>query len=185
WVLAKHRSSFSTMEGNDHLRALGEIGSRVMTFCGAGRVARFLDWTHRFAEPEEEGGDGWIAPENRGPATTPFTIFGLGAWAEADEASLHKMSHPRYTDGINPFTLTRVKARPIPYEKLDGLYLQTLARAYPDRSEPVGTTRVYRLVHHEGDAPGRIVLARRVVFELRYGAADRDGARRYDPEPLR
>ncbi len=172
WVLAKHRSSFSTMEGKAHLRALGNVNSRVMTFCGAGRVARFLYWMNRFREPTESGGEIWIPPQERVNAP-PFSILGIGIWSEDDEPKLYKMFHPRYLDGINPFTLRRVKPQHIHYQQLDGLYLKNLAPAYSEAAasspwKEVGTTRVYRLYNLQAETPGGLVLDRRVDFELRY-----------------
>src|SRR5258708_7150350 len=89
-VLAQHPSSFSTMEGKAHLRALGSIDSQVMTFCGAGRVARFLYWVNRFGEPPTPRGQIWIPPAGRNDAPS-FSVFGIGTWADEDEPKLYKM----------------------------------------------------------------------------------------------
>src|ERR1700739_4218222 len=157
WVLAKHRSSSSTMEGRAHLRALGGLDSSVVTFCGAGRVARFLYWMNRFKEPTTKDPELWISPDRRDDEA--FSIVGLGHWAEEDEPRLYKMFHPRYVNGINPFTLRRSKPRHIPYQQLDGLYLQNIASAYaaPNQHDPwneVGTTRIYRLYNLQAETPG-------------------------------
>lgn len=203
WVLARHRSTLSTMEGRAHLRALGNIGSRVMTFCGAGRVARFLYWMNRFRE-EKEGGRppaGWVPPNDRRGIT--FSIFGLGTWADEDEPTLYKMFHPRFPDGINPFTLKRaireagqdgavsdsVETRYVPHDHLDGLYLRNLGSAYTACAgngewPEVGTTRVYRLYNLQAESPGGLVLDRRVDFELRYPYKEEYGGREYEETQL-
>jgi ATPase family associated with various cellular activities (AAA) len=189
WVLAKHRSSFSTMEGKAHLRALGSIDSQIMTFCGAGRVARFLYWVNRFREPAEARGEIWIRPEDRSGAPS-FAIFGIGTWADEDEPKLYKMFHPRYSEGINPFTLRRVRPQDSHYEQLDGLYLSNLAPAYAKAAgngdwKEVGTTRIYRLYSLQAETPGGLGLDRRVDFELRYQSILKEGgAREYDEDSL-
>lgn len=189
WVLARHRSSLSTMEGKAHLRALGAVGSRVMTFCGAGRVARYLYWWNRYQEPQtsDEKDSGWLPLGKREEMT--LTVFGLGTWAEKDEPKLYRMFYPRYPDGINPFTLTRVDPRPVPYKHLDGLYLRNLAPAYQAQEEhamwrSVGTTRVYRLYNLQAETPGGLVLDRRVDFELRYSPDRVDSGREYNEKRL-
>ena len=104
WVLATHRSPMSTVEGRSHLRALGGLSSKVMTFCGAGRVARILYWRNRFnfdvtSSPSVEGTEHkrqFISVSER--TGVWFKIFALGNWAEGDETKLFALFHPRVSE---------------------------------------------------------------------------------------
>lgn len=170
WVLATHRSPTSTVEGKAHLRALGSFASGVRTFCGAGRVARFLYWRNRFLKPKPDAGSQILhfVPLDSRSDRVWFDVFGLGAWAVQDQGRLFQMFHPGYTPGVNPFTLVRGTTTTPDYAQLEGLYLCTIGGDTSHFVDNFGTTHVYRLYQHQVNRPRGLDLDRRVDFELKF-----------------
>lgn len=171
WVLARHRSLYSDDGDRSHFRALGDVSSRVLELCGAGRVARFLYWCDRFGVDPDSGRMQWIESDKR--SRPAFSIFGIGVWSQHDEVDLYRMFHPLYPVGLNPFSFRSSSSVKFPDYSLDGLYLGGL-KLDPTKTDikAEGTARAYRLYRTQASAQGGIALDRRVDFELRYSVEE-------------
>lgn len=107
WTVAPHQSSTSTEPLEIHYRSVVPRDGGVYGFCGAGRVARVLDWMNRWKCDK-----GKAVRVDTGPQ---IDIVGLGLWAMGDQPYLQRLFVP------DDFGLAAEDQRTNPYRLAPGL----------------------------------------------------------------
>jgi hypothetical protein len=127
WLVSNHRSETSSRTGLMHHRALHRLNASIRAFCLAGQTASVL---HKSRLSEKD-------------PSPLFDILGVGLWHKDDDIPLLALFDEKYTNGLNPYRLSKKEEEPEIPKDIELLNLFKYIDG-DDKNYDIGTTRAIR-----------------------------------------